>query len=102
MSKQEEIREGLMTRGPCPDDPSDCGVEGCNTCEWKINTVNEMLSYLHSKGCVLKVERELPEEGLWMPEPPVYHTDYGIFLRPCVVKTLMDLSVEPLIEEVTK
>ncbi len=50
MSKQEEIREGLIELARLAilnqDPPS--------------RLAKEIIEYLHSEGCVLKVERELP------------------------------------------
>ena len=62
MTKQEEIREEILrienceTAIECPLEPDDPCAE-CRT--------NQILSYLHSQGVVIKVEGELPEEPTW-------------------------------------
>ena len=62
MNKQEEIREGIAKRVCCLN-PQECGT--CKKCpdEWEdvAEQVDEILSYLHSQGVVIKVNRELPE-----------------------------------------
>ncbi len=66
MTKQEEIREGIWERiGDCLISIG-CGEEGCIHAETKALEAQEtclesILSYLHSQGVVIKVERELPE-----------------------------------------
>jgi len=86
MTKQEEIREGLISK-----------VKSIRL--WAANTDNPMsieedaddiLKTLHSQGLVLKVDLELSEEGLWVPG--------GWFMPKAACVALMDISVEPLIK----
>ena len=54
MSKQEEIREGVGKR-------LDLYIDEGSVEERLIKRADKILSYLHSQGVVIKVERELPE-----------------------------------------
>ena len=51
MTKQEEIREGI----------ADCLPGAGNTTTNLWDTVDEIISCIHSQGVVIKVERELPD-----------------------------------------
>ena len=58
MTKREEIREGIIRL------MSECysrGISGRESPVFKPQKfLKELIPYLHSAGCVLKVERELP------------------------------------------
>ena len=61
MTKQEEIREGLAEEL--------CKINGgiwnaANYNDYWLEKADGALSYLHSQGVVIKVERELPENSL--------------------------------------
>ena len=84
MATREEIRENLLT--------IISGVKGKLTPE---NAVRFVLSYLHSQGVVIKVERELPKIVL-----PVEGTGEEIFLTETIggyYKRHGYVAVEPLI-----
>ena len=92
MTKQEEIREGLLGYLGCPleNQPYESWncehwdeEYGCNCCSIKIPTANYILTYLHSQGVVLLVEREQK-----------YSEQTGAPIKPTKYRIL-----EPLIEE---
>lgn len=71
MSQRDIIREGFKDF-ICRLAKSD-GADACESCE-KLglkpvcsirHNADEYLSYLHSQGVVLKVERELPDNEVW-------------------------------------
>jgi len=55
MTKQEEIREGIAREYMAAT-----GMEYREGDGKRSIFVDQILAYLHSQGCVLKVERELP------------------------------------------
>jgi len=82
MTKQEEIREGighyiiLYRMGEYKED----------------QTINKILSYLHSQGVVIRVDRELTKEVMYGQEAYAQE-DIERFLREAGY-----VAVEPLIE----
>ena len=58
--KQKEIREGIHKA--LQGDKETVVGESCPYCE----ATNTALVYLHSVGCVLKVDRELPKKQSWI------------------------------------
>ena len=68
-TKQEEIRNGILRIQQCEDDggcPEDyIGDDPCSECR-----TNKLLDYLHSQGCVIKVDRgSIGLEGCdWLTE----------------------------------
>ena len=91
MSKQEEIREGIARELFNFNNP----YEEWNKMSQQTHDIfrgraGRLLSYLHSQGVAIKVEKDIPTEGLWMPG--------GWYIPKSVCDSLMDLATEPLIE----
>jgi len=64
-TRQEEIREGINERIGNALIAIGCGEGSCPHAEMKAleaqeDCLNSIWTYLHSAGCVLKVDRELP------------------------------------------
>ena len=94
MTKQEEIREGLQAiidgyDSTLPiDDP-------CPHCK----VVDGILTYLHARGVVLKVERELPPTYFANRKKMPWITDHDVEI--CAQQDMIKAgftAVEPLIE----
>ena len=118
MATREEIREGtekILEEVFSSLDHWDCSEEcGHKVCllEWKNEVTSKVLSYLHSQGVVIKVDRELPEVTCFKLAECGYkhncshavpHKDSGEFCRhfsynPCPCPKL-NVAVEPLIED---
>ena len=107
MTKQEEIREGIevIIRK---------GIQASNLGEHRslANTVADVLNYLHSAGCVLKVSEEFFRlQGVNTLSPLAIAIKWrggeGEFTTGATVeeerpiKNLVVAELEPLIEEVT-
>ena len=63
MTKQEEIREGILKIQKCEDDegcPDEYeGFDPCPECR-----TNKTIKFLHSQGVVIKVDKKLPDTYL--------------------------------------
>jgi hypothetical protein len=86
--KRKQIREGLARYFYFSK-----GTPRCTT-DQSLKVADSVLRFLHSEGCVLKVDKELPD-GLYLPGD-FRHPNW---LTTPEVKAIMDLAVEPLIEE---
>ena len=107
MTKQEEIREEIHDIiGNCLIEIG-CGGGGCPKAEIQQEEAQErcltgILSYLHSQGVVIQVERELPKcseccgEKLVYGEPENWKT---LHLCPTCYGMGGYVAVEPLIKE---
>ena len=110
MTKQEKIREGVasLTRDRFKQPAENAGLD------WDENfnhyLASDILSYLHSQGVVIKVDRELPEIGIISGQyvSEIDKSDRYWFERPQLAayrKSQQDMlgagyaAVEPLIEE---
>lgn len=65
------------------------------------DTVNRILSYLHSQGVVIKVERELPEVPLWAIRDGIEIKSADIVYKLALQDMLRAgyVATEPLIKE---
>lgn len=100
---RDEIREGaikaLLVENRC-ENHSDCEKKypTCAHCD-----VDIIWDYLHSKGVVIKVDRELPELGMIIDKATVIGTEYdkgvikGIHMAWGNYKAAGYTAVEPLI-----
>ena len=61
MSKQSEIRDGIRRDLTFAVEDTEYWEIG-NHFALKGKAITKLLDYLHSKGCVLKVDRESPED----------------------------------------
>ena len=90
MTKQEKIARGLLSKvkfmrhwSNKPDNPFSAEDD-----------VSDILSYLHSKGVVIRNKIDIPSEGLWMPG--------NWFILKVVCDALMAVAIVPLIETCPK
>ena len=96
MTKQKEIREGMagiIRSGVCQDFAGvDIGT-----------TPQDIMEYLHSQGCVLKVDRELPLIDTWYDKIDDKDWTRELIYQDGQIKGRNDkagyVAVEPLIEE---
>ncbi len=63
MATREEIREGVAKELARQDDELIWGHIKAESQAVFLFEANQILSYLHSQGVAIKVERELPEPG---------------------------------------
>lgn len=87
MNKQEEIREGIeaIIRERGYDIWSVAGKDGIE--QFLQDELNQILSYLHSQGCVLKVDRELPK---WLEYADF---DYAVGYRDCAKELVATIPI---------
>ncbi len=87
-----ELEKNPEHFGDCTKEP-----QTCNRClvEEYYRQANDILQYLDSWGVVLKVERELPVEGLHLPG----NFRHPNWLQRAEVEAIMALATERLIEE---
>jgi len=118
MSKQEEIREGLVNTICKACLPYICAnwnetpKDKLSSCKCLYDWIDDIMKYLHSQGCVLKIERELPKyycgyveyekdgEGIININKPIFHDCYYSFnenqklalekARYCATESLME------------
>ena len=87
--KREKIREGLGELLAVSTDDHYQTIEGGSL----HFIVGRLLNYLDSQGCVLKVERELPDEGMG-----TYEATRGAQIMYQNLIKLGYVAVEPLID----
>ena len=106
MTKQEEIREGIARIGLGGINP----LKNALPNEYGYKIADDILSYLHSQGVVIKVKRELPYTIPVLPKflkrGIITDDDLLEYARVTEVLNRMEyikagyVAVEPLIEEV--
>ena len=96
MTKQEEIREWLAQRHceNCMTDEQCREKRGGGRCKEYYESPDEELTYLHSKGVVLKVESDLPSPFYGTPS-----TGYTVGQYRMQLEEMGYRATHPLIEK---
>jgi len=95
MTKQEEIREGIINiLEPYAFSGTITSSDGYYFfCDKADDVITAILSYLHSQGVVIKVERELP------PNPYIGMDDFAFIYQAAQKDMAGYVAVVPLIKE---